>query len=371
MTRAIALLIGLLLLSVDVFAATADDVAEARRLGQEAAVAFRDKRFDEALELFQQANALVPHANLEVNVGRSYEALGQFDLALVHCKMALNAPGVPAPTRAAALQCVERVAEKLVRPMLHVNSKPPGATIRIDGREVGRTPFRGEVDPGIRKIDLELEGFGPSSRTIMAERGDIAPLNITLTPSDLGGLLTVLSTPAGARIYLDKDEIGRSPLRNFPVDSSRYELEVILEGYAPDLKTITVSSGKHLEQAITLVPIGGRVEPSGPRPSWPGWALLGSSAAALGVAGYFGLAAIDSHGKADELARTSGSALDRGRYDRLRSDFESQRFATDLSVVAGTVLLTSGLTYLLWPDSSPKPAAPVDPAASSDEEMDE
>ena len=61
------------------WSATPEEVAKARRLAREGAVSFRDKRFDDALAAFREANRLVPHPNLDVNIGRTYEALGQPD----------------------------------------------------------------------------------------------------------------------------------------------------------------------------------------------------------------------------------------------------------------------------------------------------
>jgi tetratricopeptide (TPR) repeat protein len=75
-------------------AVTAQDTARARELGQEAAELFRAGQYEAALEKFTEANRLVPHPNLDVNIGRAYEKLEQFDQALIHCKIALNAPGV-------------------------------------------------------------------------------------------------------------------------------------------------------------------------------------------------------------------------------------------------------------------------------------
>jgi hypothetical protein len=49
---------------------------------------------------------------------------------------------------------------------ISISSRPPGAIVLVDGQVVGTTPFNGEVDPGNRKIRLQLDGYDPSERTI-------------------------------------------------------------------------------------------------------------------------------------------------------------------------------------------------------------
>lgn len=368
---ACAALSVLLTLVNPAYAATPQEIERARQLSAVGAEAFRAKNYDEALAAFEEANRLVPHPNLDVNLGRTYEALGQPDQAMIHCKIALNAPGVPDNTRQAAQQCVERVQKLLTRPVLQIETRPAGATVRIDGADVGKTPWRGAVDAGRRQIDLELQGYKTSSRTLNAERGDVYPVDVTLVTANIGGLLTVTSIPTGALVFLDGDEIGPTPLRGFQVDARSYMMEVKTQGYAPEVSTITIEDGKALERVVTLVPIGGVVEPPTPLPRWPGWAMVGASAAAVGAGAYFGLQALDAHDKADEIARTSGDPEDLPRYNELKSEQEDNELAADILFIGGGALLAGGITWLLWPDptdkSDEKPKAAQPPAETFDE----
>ncbi len=341
-----------------VLAASPEDVTRAKQLSTAGAEAFRNKSYEEAIAAFEEANRLVPHPNLDVNIGRAYEALGQPDRALLHCKIALNAQGVAEPTRIAAQQCVERAQKALVRPVVQISSRPDGALVRIDGKDVGVTPWRGDVEAGRRQIDLELKGYAPVSRTLNAERGDVYPVEVILNPAKVGGLLSVTSTPAGATVTLDTDDIGATPLQNFQVDARTYKLSIQKPGYTAEVSTISVEDGKKLERSVTLVPIGGFVEPATPLPAWPGYTMLGVAAAGLGAGTYFGLQALDDHDKADRLARTSGDLADKPRYDKYKSSQASNETLADVFVISGTLLLGGGLTWLLWPDPAPA-AAPA------------
>jgi hypothetical protein len=344
-------------------AATPQEIERARQMSATGAEAFRAKSWEEALAAFKEANALVPHPNLDVNIGRTYEALGQFDQAMIHCKIALNAPGVPEATRTAAQQCVERVQQQLKRPVLQVETRPPGAIVRVDGAIVGNSPWTGEVDPGRRQIDVELEGYKASSRAINAERGDAYPVEFTLLTANIGGLLSVTSLPTGAFVFLDGDEVGPTPLRSFQVDARRYVLEVRAVGYAPEVSTITVEDGKLLERMVTLVPLGGAPVVREPLPDWPGWVAVGLSGLALGAGTLFGLEAIDAHDKADTIKRTGDpdDPADVAAYNRHTADYDDAVLSTNLFLIGGGLLLAGGLTWVLWPEpETPAPARTVD-----------
>ncbi len=345
-------LVALCFLVSPVWAAP-DDVKRARELSREAAVAFLAKNFEAALTKFREANRLVPHPNLDVNIGRCYEALGQPDQAMVHCKIGLNAPGVPDATRQAARQCVDRVTAALARPVFQITSSPPGAHVRMDGRAVGRTPWKGTAQSGRRQIDLELDGFRTESRSVNAESGQTYEVTIVLSRASVGGVISVTSVPPGASILLDGDVVGTAPLRSFQVDARSYVLELALPGFERHVSRITVEDGRTLERAITLIPQEG-VGTSKGMVRWPGWALVGVGAAAVGAGGFFGYQALQTNDEADELARTSNVGVDKPGYDELDDRWRSEALAADIFYIAGGAAITGGITWLLWPDKPAK-----------------
>ena len=116
-------------------------------LAQEAAAAYKDGRFKDAIA-FKAANQLQPDPVLDVNIGRCYEKLGQLSEALLHCKVALSASGANSSVRKAAQACVVRLEPKLERATFKLKSVPTNATVRIDGRVVGQTPWAGKSRRG-------------------------------------------------------------------------------------------------------------------------------------------------------------------------------------------------------------------------------
>jgi formylglycine-generating enzyme required for sulfatase activity len=54
---------------------------------------------------------------------------------------------------------------------LEISSTPPGATVYVDGINVAnKTPWKGEVEPGVRVIELKLEGYEPLREKILIQK---------------------------------------------------------------------------------------------------------------------------------------------------------------------------------------------------------
>lgn len=330
-------------------AQTADERARARELSQQAALLFKRNDYAGALTRFREANRLVPHPVLDVNIGRCYEKLDDPAQALAHCKAALNSEGAPDAVREAARECVERAEKRIdTRPLLTVDSRPPGARVLVDGLEMGRTPWRGEIDAGRRQIDLQLDGHRPTSAVVFAEFGGTYTVDETLVSKAVGALISVTSVPPGAAVTLDGALIGQTPIESYPLDVRGYSLEISKPGFVPQILAIDLADGQHLTRAFTLVPFE---DPrTALRPSWPGWTAIGLGIATAGAAGVFGYWALDARQRADTLARTSGNPLDRPAYESYVGDMERHRFSSDLLWGISSALVAGGITWLVWPD---------------------
>lgn len=161
------------------------DTARAR---YEAGVAaYRDGRYREAIDAFLAADRLSPRAALSFNIARAYDKLEDAAKALEYYRDYLRretAPQNGAETRTRVTQLEAALAHRGVQ-QVTVRSEPSGASLRIDGRLVGTTPWTGELTPGkhwaaatvpgqpeqsrefeltaARALDLDLEADGAAS----------------------------------------------------------------------------------------------------------------------------------------------------------------------------------------------------------------
>lgn len=94
---------------------------------------------------------------------------------------------------------------------LQVNSEPPGAQIYIDDMEAGVTPATVKK-LGLNRtyeISLSLDGYQDVTREVELTR-DIEPLELELKST--GGILKITTYPSDAKIEIDGETFGRSPV---------------------------------------------------------------------------------------------------------------------------------------------------------------
>lgn len=328
------------------FAAPAKQL-KAIELAENGATAYKAGQYSAAINALQSANRLQPDPVLDINIGRCYEKMGKYSEALLHCKIALNDRSADSATRAAAQKCVARIQPKLARPKLKIESIPPGAAVRVDGQKMGITPWEGEVLPGRRQLDLELADYRPYIRSIVTEPAGAYSITGTLIPNSVGAMITVTSIPPDAQVSLDGQPVGNTPIFRMPVEVKSYTIEVARDGFIPQVMSMSLAEGTHLERTITLVPTGGlQLEP---RKQWPAWLLIGAGVTMAAAGGYYGIKTLQNRSRARELATTSGSPSDLGKYRSAVDTFHASQVTADLLYVGALLSTTGGIFVLTWP----------------------
>ena len=173
----------------------AQDKAEQARVASEKAVqAYREARYKEAIELFEQANRLAPHPDLMFNIGQAYEKMGDVANALRAYKEYLRlAPA--ASDRATVEASIKNLEGRLQArgvQQVRVASTPPGAKVVVDGKELGTTPWTGELAPGRHTLVLRVAGKPDASRTFDLSKDRALAIDVDLSttaaPADEGGI---------------------------------------------------------------------------------------------------------------------------------------------------------------------------------------
>ena len=101
---------------------------------------------------------------------------------------------------------------------LDLRSEPPGATALMDGRLLGTTPLKMEVDAGLHQVTLRKEGSADlmfatkveAGKTVTEKRALVATAPVAsaapLTPAEAS--LVLYSDPPGASVYVDDEPLG-------------------------------------------------------------------------------------------------------------------------------------------------------------------
>jgi tetratricopeptide (TPR) repeat protein len=176
--------------------------ADAKERYEQGVEAYKAGRFKDAVDFFLAADRLSPSAPLSFNIARAYEKLGDDSGALRWYRDYIRR----APDAANANDVMksighfeERLSKKGVQ-QLTVLSTPAGATVSIDGANLGVTPGTFDLPPGTHQVVLILRGYRDASSAV-----DLAPdraqdLAVGLTPAAAASEPSTPLPAAGAAV---------------------------------------------------------------------------------------------------------------------------------------------------------------------------
>ncbi len=134
------------------------------------------------------------------------------------------------------------------------SSTPAGATITIDGVDVGQTPMKAEVLSGVHEFVVKLAAHKAwTDKVSVAAREDISLPDITLEQAD--GLVLLRSSPSNASVTVDGVYQGQTPLELTIPPGANHRLVFFLNGYQEANRQISTSAAEESSVSVTLEPI--------------------------------------------------------------------------------------------------------------------
>jgi tetratricopeptide (TPR) repeat protein len=157
--------------------------AHAKTLFERAATAYAAGKYHEAIESFLELDRFYPTNQLPFNIAKAYDNLGSKPGALRYYREYLRrSPGAAdkdsVVTRIRELEAT--LAERGVQQM-SVSSDPPDATVLLDDRPVGLTPWTGETWPGRHRVVVRKDGYADHELTVELEPLKSAEVSAELT----------------------------------------------------------------------------------------------------------------------------------------------------------------------------------------------
>ncbi|MDN7026020.1 PEGA domain-containing protein [Methanoculleus sp. FWC-SCC1] len=142
-----------------------------------------------------------------------------------------------------------------------VSSEPNGAEIYIDGVSTGKLTNRRilGIIPGIHSVKVTLPGYRDAEINVLVTAGERAFAHLDLKQKV--GSLAVLTTPEGAKIYIDGLYKGKSNTIIKEIPEGHHSVSLNLDGYQPGLYSMDVEDGDtlHLSHEFELLPTTGTV----------------------------------------------------------------------------------------------------------------
>ncbi len=219
---------------------------------------FQAGEYEAALVEFDSAYRLRQHHAILLNMAYCYSEMGRLTDAIDHFERYLREGGsqIPAARRAVAEQEIQRLRALLVP--LTINVNVPGATVRLDGREVGTSPLASPVQVRsgvVHNVEASLAGYRTASVEVAVAEGDTPP-PLELELERLSGRLRVESNVTEAQVFLDGQVAGPVPWEG-EVPVGEHVVEVRAERYQGFRRELTVEPGSELALTATLEPVGG------------------------------------------------------------------------------------------------------------------
>lgn len=131
--------------------------------------------YEAALKQFRAAHLLVKDVKLQVNMGFTLERLGRIpEAAVCFERFLLHRDAAGYPTQAGVVRKrLDRIRRRLGQVV--VQCREPGASVTLEGRDVGRTPLghRLYVWPGRALMEVKKPGFKSRTETLRLRAGEL------------------------------------------------------------------------------------------------------------------------------------------------------------------------------------------------------
>jgi hypothetical protein len=182
----------------------------------------------------------------------------------------VSKPGFSTDTRAVAVTSGNRATTVVhlaqLMATLVVKSDPPGASVFVDGHDVGtKTPAQVSVDKGQHVVLVRMLGYideTMNAQFVLGQTFNFSPALRALGNTDnlktvgkmsklFGGkgvqagqaTVSIHTTPKGAQIAINQHILDKNSPVDVALDPGNYEVDISLTGYAPVHKVVTADKG--------------------------------------------------------------------------------------------------------------------------------
>jgi len=142
---------------------------------------------------------------------------------------------------------------------LTVETDAEGASIRINGIDHGGSPCTVDRIPeGEATVELHADGYSPLVQKIKLAAGETQKIKLPMTP--IPAALKIISIPDKARVYVNNEPRGQTPLELADLAPGKYRVRVEMDGYDPDARDVELARGSRKSEEFRLTSNVGKLE---------------------------------------------------------------------------------------------------------------
>ncbi len=229
--------------------ASAQDADLAKSEYQEGWKALKAKNYAKALTHYQKSYSEMPRPRTMYNIALCEEATGRYEGAVEHYQQFL----IEAQSRDADFLKLARAKLKALRTrigaILKIDSDPPGASVRVNGKVKGHTPLRLDLLEGEHLIRVSHKGTRSTERQINIQAGENLTEYFTL---EAVGSVAISVTPADAQIRRVDVDDHATGLYEANLSPGRYKFEVSLMGYKTRTLSLVIDASSNIQKTVRL-----------------------------------------------------------------------------------------------------------------------
>lgn len=324
------------------------DQAAMEQLFASGAKAYREGRFEAALEAFVAAYEAYPNPSLIYSAGSCHRRLFLMTGDATQREFAtrrytdylLEEPhgkySVQAQEYLNSLRVIEASGmDEEVLTRLLVAASVDGAMVSVDGGESTDAPAVLSVDPGPHEVTVEAPGYHPFTQRIEVPEGTTPQVQAELRQID--ARLSVRG-PSGAAVLVDGLEVARLPMNDpVPLAPGAYEVVVAKSGYETYRREVTVERDEDVALDAPMRVSTKRVL---------AYTLMGLGGGAAVASGVFTGLALDAQRRALDLNdQREGDGIPEDAwspYDSWRDKRDTYTTTAIATGIAGGALLITG-----------------------------
>ncbi len=149
----------------------------------------------------------------------------------------------------------KRIEIAIPKGAIRVKSSPDKAMVYLDGEEKGTTPLTiEEVLIGQHHLKVSLRGYDDWQKLIEvhSDKTNLLDIPLSLSEEEPEPILTIISKPAEAEVYIGGNFKGMTPLIIRDLETGYYDIRISKKGYKSWISKLFMPSALSREVEITL-----------------------------------------------------------------------------------------------------------------------